>query len=394
MQALQGIRVLDFTRVLAGPFCTMLLGDMGADVIKVESPRGGDDTRQWGPPWLNTSDQRQSAYYLAVNRNKRSITLNLKTAQGQQIARELAAQSQIIVENFKPGDMARFGLSYDDLKRDHPALVYASISGFGQEGIYADRPGYDHVIQAMSGLMSITGPADGDGYKVGVAVSDVLTGMFALSGILAALRQAERTGQGQYLDIALLDSQIAGLVNIASNALISGITPPRYGNQHASIVPYQNFRAADQAFSVAVGNDQQFAALCRIIDRADWSGDTRYATNAARVQNRESLVAALGEIFAQHPAAYWVEKLVAAGIPSGPINTVKQALEDPNTHQRGLIHDTMLTDGTPLALVGSPLTEAVRLPPPTLGEHTQSVLQALLGIGDTEFEALKTAGVV
>ncbi|HRL13991.1 MAG TPA: CoA transferase, partial [Aggregatilineales bacterium] len=330
MQALNGIRVLDFSRVLAGPFCTMLLGDMGADVIKVESPRGGDDTRAWGPPWLTAPDgTRISTYYLSVNRSKRSITLNLKTPEGQAVARRLAAHSHIVVENFKPGDMARFGLAYDDLKGANPALVYASISGFGQRGPYADRPGYDHIIQAMSGLMSITGAPDGDGYKVGVAVSDVLTGQFALAGILAALRQAEQTGVGQYLDVALLDSQLAALVNIASGALISGQTPPRYGNQHASIVPYQNFDAADGAFALAVGNDHQFASLCRLIAREAWITDARYATNAARVEHRSELCAALQAIFSERPAAEWVERFNAAGIPAGPIQTVTQALADP-----------------------------------------------------------------
>jgi crotonobetainyl-CoA:carnitine CoA-transferase CaiB-like acyl-CoA transferase len=395
MQALNGIRVLDFSRVLAGPFCTMLLGDMGADVIKVESPRGGDDTRAWGPPWLTAPDGTQvSAYYLSVNRNKRSITLNLKTAEGQAVARQLAAHSHIVVENFKPGDMARFGLAYDDLKRANPALVYASISGFGQRGSYADRPGYDHIIQAMSGLMSITGAPDGDGYKVGVAVSDVLTGQFALAGILAALRQAEQTGVGQFLDVALLDSQLAALVNIASGALISGQTPPRYGNQHASIVPYQNFDAADGAFALAVGNDHQFASLCRLIAREAWITDACYATNAARVEHRAELCTALQAVFSERPAAEWVERFNAAGIPAGAIQTVTQALADPNTAARGLLHDVTLASGAQFAMVGSPLTDSVRLPPPALGQHTSDILTGLLGIDAAVLSDYRARGIV
>ena len=250
--ALAGVRVLDFTRVLAGPFCAMLLGDLGAEVIKVENPNGGDDTRQWGPPYFGEGESALSAYFVSVNRSKRSLTLNLKTEQGRAIARQLVADSHILIENFKVGGMAEYGLGYDDLKTLHPALVYCSITGYGQDGPYRDRPGYDYAIQAMSGLMSITGPADGEPHKVGVAVSDVFTGLFALTSILAALRHSERTGQGQHIDIALLDSQIAALVNVASNYLVSGQTPPRLGNAHPNIVPYQTFRAADRDFVLNV----------------------------------------------------------------------------------------------------------------------------------------------
>lgn len=377
---LSGIRVLDFTRVLAGPLCTMLLGDLGADVIKVESPLG-DETRQWGPPWLGEGEGRQSAYFLAVNRNKRSLVLNLKSAEGQNIARALARQSHIVIENFKPGQMASFGLDYATLQAENPALVYASITGFGQTGPYRDRPGYDHIIQAMSGLMSITGSADGEAYKVGVAVSDVITGLFTLSGILAALRSAEQTEQGQYLDFALLDSQLAGLVNIASSALVSGQTPRRYGNRHANIVPYQNFSASDGDFSVAVGNDGQFRALCRAIGRPDLADDPRYASNPARVQNRDSLVNTLQTVFWSRTADAWVEALLAEGIPAGPINTVTAALDDPHVAARGLIRETTLADGETLRYVASPLMgdADVRYPPPALGQHTDIILRELLG---------------
>ncbi len=392
--ALAGVRVLDFTRVLAGPFCTMLLGDLGADVIKIEHPVGGDETRQWGPPWLGD----QSAYYLAVNRSKRSLTLNLKTPAGRDIARRLAAHSHILVENFKVGGMAEFGLSYDDLRPLNPALVYASITGFGQTGPYRDRPGYDFIIQAMSGLMSITGPADGEPHKVGVAVSDVFTGLFTLAGILAALRHAERTGQGQHLDVALLDSQIAALVNIASNYLVSGQTPARLGNQHPNLVPYQVFRAADGDFAVGVGNDRQFAALCALIGRPELAADERFATNPARVAHRAELIPALQAAFAARPAGEWVEGLLAAGVPAGPIHDVAAALNDPHVLARSLVQEIPL-DNAVLRLVGAPFhfsvtPSAVRRPPPRLGEHTDAILSEMLGMQAKAVAELRQQGVV
>lgn len=392
---LAGVRVLDFTRVLAGPFCTMLLGDLGADVIKIEAPRG-DDTRQWGPPWLGEGDDRQSAYYLAVNRNKRSIVLNLKSPDGQRIARELASRSQIVVENFKPGQMAHFGLDYDRLHQDHPSLVYASITGFGQTGRYRDDPGYDHVIQAMSGLMSITGSPDSEPYKVGVAVTDILTGMFTLTGILAALRHAERTGQGQYLDLALLDSQLAGLANIASNALISGQTPPRLGNAHPNIVPYQTFAASDGEFVLNVGNDGQFAQLCAVIARQEWRSDPRFATNPQRVAHRHILIPLLEDIFRTRPVSHWVEQCVAHGIPAGPINSVTAALNDPHVRERDLIRETVLSNGETLPYVASPLQPPgdVRYPPPALGQHTGEILRDLLAYHADDIQTLRETQVI
>jgi crotonobetainyl-CoA:carnitine CoA-transferase CaiB-like acyl-CoA transferase len=394
--ALAGVRVLDFSRVLAGPFCAMLLGDLGADVIKVERPGTGDDTRQWGPPWHSdsTGEQKHSAYFLSVNRNKRSLTLNLKSATGQQIARDLAARSHIVIENFKQGQMDRFGLGYDELHALNPQLVYCSITGFGQTGPYADRPGYDFVIQAMSGLMSITGPVAGPPYKIGVAISDVIAGLFASQAILAALRHSEHTGHGQYIDTALLDTQIASLVNVASNYLISGQTPGRYGNQHPNIVPYQTFRAADGEFAVAVGNDGQFARLCALLDRPDLSRDPRFATNPARVEHREALIAELRSIFEHRVAGDWVAMLLAVGIPSGPINDLPAILTDPHIQARGLVYDdeNLSLIGPPVRLSETPGT--VRSLPPQLGEHTGDVLRDVLDVDDETIARYRADGAI
>jgi glutaryl-CoA transferase len=386
-QALSGIRVLDFTRVLAGPFCTMLLGDMGADVIKIETPLGGDETRQWGPPW---NENAQSAYFLSVNRNKRSLTLNLKTDVGQSIARQLAAESHIVVENFRPGDMARFGLSFVDLQRINPALVYCSITGFGQTGPYRDKPGYDYAIQAMSGLMSITGPAAGESYKVGVAISDVVTGLFALSSILAALRHSEHTGEGQQIDIALLDSQIAALVNVASNYLVSGQPPQRFGNQHPNIVPYQTFRTSDGEFVLASGNDRQFRQLCALVERLDLRDDPRYATNPARVANRETLIPTLQAIFLNRPAKAWIDDLLNSGIPAAPINDIPTILNDPHVQARSLVQNSFI--GPPMQFSATPAQ--VILQPPLLGQHTDEVLRERLKLDDETIAAYRAAGVV
>jgi crotonobetainyl-CoA:carnitine CoA-transferase CaiB-like acyl-CoA transferase len=395
MGALTGIRILDFSRVLAGPFCTMLLADLGAEVIKVENPAGGDDTRQWGPPWAGDL----SAYFIAVNRNKRSLTLNLKNAAARQIARDLAGKSDVLIENFRPGGMDEFGLGYGDLRPLNPGLIYCSITGFGQTGPYRERPGYDFAIQAMSGLMSITGEPGGAPMKVGVAVSDLFTGLFAATSILAALHHREKTGEGQYIDLALLDSQIAALANIASNYLVSGDVPIRLGNEHPNIVPYQVFRAADREFIVAVGNDRQFGALCQLVGRPDLADDPRYRTNPRRVENRAALVGELQTIFLTRPSEEWVEGLLAAGIPAGPINDVATALNDPQVAARGLLHTVSDARGDLLRLVGYPAqfsaTPAeVHAPPPALGQHTDQVLQEVLGMDAERIAAFRADGAI
>ncbi|MDZ4764368.1 MAG: CaiB/BaiF CoA-transferase family protein [Chloroflexota bacterium] len=392
---LSGVTILDFTRVLAGPFCTMLLADMGADVIKVESPDGGDETRQWRPPALPNG---MSAYFLSANRNKRSLTLNLKSPDGQAIARELAAQSQIVVENFKPGGMAAFGLGYDDVRALNPALVYGSVTGYGQTGLYRERPGYDFVIQAQSGLMSITGETDGAPIKVGVAICDVIAGLFASSALLAALRGAERSGRGQHVDIALLDTAIAALVNVASNALVSGDAPKRYGNAHTNIVPYQAFRAADGEFTLAVGNDRQFRIVCALVGRPEWADDPRFATNPARVQHRAALIPLLDAAFAARPAAAWVADLLAMGVPAGEINTLPQILADPHVESRGLLHEIDL-NGIAATLLGNPVQfdgtpPAIRLPPPLLGQHTDAILRERLGMNAAAIATLRARGAI
>jgi crotonobetainyl-CoA:carnitine CoA-transferase CaiB-like acyl-CoA transferase len=396
---LAGVRVIDFTRVLAGPYCTMLLGDMGADVIKIEEATRGDETRQWGPPYAGDSADAMSAYYLSANRNKRSLTLNLQSAQGQAIARQLAAGAAVVVENFKPDGLAAYGLGYDDLRALNPALVYCSISGFGQTGPYRNRPGYDFVIQAMSGIMSITGAADGEPYKVGVAITDVIAGLYASSAILAALRHTEQTGEGQHLDVSLLDSAVASLVNIASNVLVGGVPPLRYGNAHPNIVPYQTFAAADGEFAVAVGNDRQFASLCRVIERPDLGSDPRYMTNPARVQNRETLIDELQHAFARRPSTAWIDALLAEGIPCGAVNDVPTILHDPQIVARGLVQDVALSNGATAALVGMPVgfsatPPQTRLPPPLHGEHTDAILKDVLHLSDDEIAVLRNAQVI
>lgn len=382
-QALAGLRVLDFSRVLAGPLCTMTLADMGAEVVKIEHPRLGDETRHWGPPWVGSADDKMSAYYLSINRNKASVALDLKTVEGLATARQLALKADVLIENFKVGQMAKFGLDYASLAEDNPGLVYCSLTGYGQTGPYAERAGYDYVIQAQTGLMSITGSADGEPQKVGVAISDVITGLTATNAIQSALLYRERTGHGQYLDVALFDSQLAALVNIASNHLVSGQIPQRLGNIHANIVPYQVFSAQDGDFVLAVGNDRQFVALCGIIGKNEWVTDERMATNGVRVENRELVVSLLSEILSTQPVAYWIEHCLAQNIPCGKINTVAEALNLDQTQARQMVQSVTLSNGETVQLVAPPVKfsatpATIRTPPPALGQDTTDVLERWL----------------
>lgn len=393
--ALAGVRVLDLSRVLAGPYCTMLLGDYGADVIKVEEPNSGDGTRSWGPPWVGD----QSAYYLAANRNKRSLTVNLKTAEGVAIVKRLAAISDVVIENFKPGTAARMGLGYDALADDNPGLIYCSLTGYGQNGPYCDRPGYDFVIQAQGGIMSITGPAEGEPYKVGVAIADITTGLFATTAILAALHERAQSGKGQMIDVALLDAQVAWLANVGQNYLATGVTPARYGNAHPSIVPYETFRTQDGAIAVAIGTDEQYRKFCLKIDRPDLCEDDRFRTNSARVANRAILIPMLQEIFRTQAAEVWIDVLLGIGVPAGPINDVAAALNDPQVRARGMVQTVVHPTAGSIDLLGpvakfSRTPAAVRLAPPPLGYDTAAILGDLLGYGAEQIDRLQAAGVI
>lgn len=377
LQPLSGIRVLDMSRVLAGPYCTMMLGDLGADVIKVESPEG-DDTRRWGPPYQGS----ESAYYLCCNRNKRSLVLDLDSEEGRAAAKQLASRSQVLVENFRQGAMEKWGLGYEQLSKEDPGLIYCSISGYGRTGPLSHLPGYDFVMQGIGGVMSFTGEADGPPQKVGVAIVDLTAGMFALSAILAALRVRDLTGLGQHIDISLLDCHLAWLANVGSNYLVSGVVPPRYGNAHPNIVPYQAFATADGWLVVAVGNDRQWARLCEALSRPDLAADPRFATNAARVEHRSLLVPLLEALFAGRTTAEWLSVLEAADVPAGPVNNVAEALSHPQVAAREMLQEVPHPGIGPVKMVGSPLKlsstpPGIRRHPPLLGEHTEEILEEL-----------------
>lgn len=386
--------MIDLSRVLAGPFCTMMLGDLGADVIKVEAPGGGDETRSWGPPYVGDL----SAYYLTVNRNKRAITLDLKSEEGQEILHRFVKRADVVVENWRPGKAAQLGASYEQLRHIHPGLVYCSISGFGQDGPYRDLPGYDFLIQAMGGLMSITGEKGGEPMKVGVAVADLFTGIFALGSILAALRVKEQTGEGQRIDISLLDSQVAMLANVAMNYLIGGKVPERQGNRHANIVPYQTFRAQDESFVVAVGNDGQFRRLCEALGHPEWAHDSRFVTNPERVKHRDELVPLLSAVFRTKVRAHWLNILSRSGIPCGPINSVEQVFRDPHVLYRQMLVQMPHPDVGDLSLVGSPLKlsrtpVSLKRHPPSIGEHTDELLKEV-GFTEGKIKTWKAKGVI
>ncbi len=361
----------------------MLLGDFGADVVKVEHPQRGDDTRQWGPPFAGSPDDLMSAYFLSVNRNKRSLTLDLKHPDGQSLARELASQADILIENFKLGQMATYGLDYSTLQEINPRLIYCSITGYGQNGPYAQRPGYDYAVQGQSGLMAITGPTDGQPYKVGVAISDVIAGLFAANSIQSALLHRHQSGEGQYIDISLLDTTIAALVNVNSNYLISQQQPQRYGNAHPNIVPYEAFQASDGTFIIAAGNDSQFQSLCHLIHHPEWTTDERFATNPARVQNRLALIALLQPILLTKTAKEWIDSLLAVGVPAAPINDIPDVFADPHVQSRNMVQQVLLQNGINVDLVASPakLSETppnIRHAPPMLGQDTAAILQEWL----------------
>ncbi len=404
--ALSGIRVLDLSRVLAGPWATQILADLGAEVIKIEKPGSGDDTRQWGPPWLkdaNGRETRESAYFLSANRNKKSVTLDFTKPEGRKLISELAALSDIVIENFKPGSLKKYGLDYASLKTLNPRLIYCSITGFGQDGPLADRPGYDFMIQGMSGLMSITGAPDGiaggEPQKVGVALVDVMTGLYAAIGLLAALHQRQVTGTGQYIDLALFDCAVACLANQALNFLVSGIAPERMGNAHPNIVPYQVFATADGHIILAIGNDAQFQRFCTLAGEASLGTDRRFSTNASRVANRHELVPVIARLVLKRRTADWLASLDAAGIPCGPINDIGQAFAEPQAKARGLAIATAHAAGTdapgvrnPLRMAG--LVERYADAPPVLGQHTDGVLRDLLAKSEEEIALLRAAAVI
>ena len=401
---LAGIRIFDLTRILAGPTCTQLLGDLGADVIKIERPGEGDDTRKWGPPYVkgaDGTDTTESAYYLAANRNKRSITLDLSKPEGIALAKKLIAESDVFIENFKVGSLAKLGLSYDQLREEFPGLVYCSITGFGQTGPYAKRAGYDFLAQGLGGIMSVTGEPGGEPMKVGVGIADVMTGMYASTAILAALRHRDATGEGQQIDVCLLDCQVAWLINEGTNYLVSGKTPRRLGNEHPNIVPYKVFPTADGHVILAVGNDSQFEKWCVFAGANDLGADLRYKTNPLRLENRETLYAAMPDYMRRKSTAEWIEGLAQVGVPCSPVNTIDQVFEDPQVQARGMrieMPHATAGEGT-VPLIANPLKMSATPPqyrnaPPVLGQHTDEVLQDVLGMPEDEIARLSDDGVI
>lgn len=400
---LKGLRVFDLTRILAGPGCTQILGDMGADIIKIERPNAGDDTREWGPPFLKDKDGNEtteSAYYLCVNRNKKSITLDFTKPEGLALAKKIIGTCDILVENFKTGSLEKYGLGYDDLKKEFPNLIYCSITGFGRTGPYAKRAGYDYLIQAMGGIMSMTGTPDGEPQKMAMAYVDVLTGLYALNGILAALYSREKTGSGQLIDISLMDTEIATLYNLAQYYLTSGVVPKRMGNAHASIVPYESFKASDGYIILAVGNDSQFKNFCAFAGRPELAQDARFAENDDRVRNRDIIVPIIRDIVAQHTIEHWITGLEAKGVPCGPVNTIDKVFADPQVIAREMVTEMSHPYApAPIKVVASPLKfsetpVSYRAAPPYLGQHTESFLKDELKLDENDIQNLKNKGVV
>ena len=397
---LAGLRVFDLTRVLAGPTCAQMLGDLGADVIKIEKPGSGDDTRGFAPPVMPGT--KESAYFVGVNRNKRSVTLDIATKEGQELALQLIAQSDILVENFKVGALAKYGLGYEQLHAKFPKLVYCSITGFGQTGPYAPRPGYDSLIQGMGGVMSLTGEPDGQPQKVGVPVADLFAGLYGCIGILAAIRHRDATGIGQQIDIGMLDTHVAWLANQGMNYLATGENPARLGNQHPNIVPYQVFPTQDGYMVLSVGNDPTFKRFCEAFDLTHLLADERFATNAARVANRQFVTDTLTPVMQTHPTTWWVDRLEELKIGCGPINTLKQVFADPHVQARGVVVEmphASLPQGGTVKVIANPvrLSETpadYRLPPPVLGQHTDEVLKQALGLDDARLAELRGKGVI
>ncbi len=394
---LRGLRVLDLTRVLAGPTCTQMLGDLGAEVIKIERPDAGDDTRGFAPPfWPNT---KESAYFLGVNRNKKSLTLDIAQGEGQEIVHKLLETCDILVENFKVGALAKYGLGYDQLRPRYPGLIYCSITGFGQTGPYAPRPGYDSLIQAMGGVMSLTGEPEGLPQKVGIPVADLFAGLYGCIGILAALRHRERTGQGQQIDIGMLDTHVAWLANQGMNFLATGENPARLGNQHPNIVPYQVFPTMDGHIVLSVGNDPTFERFCKATGQEGLLSDSRFATNAARVENRQLVTDTLTPVMQSRTTTEWVEALEALKIGCGPINKLSEVFADPHVQARNCVVQMQHGSGEAVKVIANPVRLSAtpadyRVPPPTLGEHSEDVLSGLLGLSDAEIAALREKGVV
>ena len=400
---LSDIKVLDLSRILAGPWATQFMADLGAEVLKVERPERGDDTRSWGPPYLHDKESgeavSESAYYLSANRGKKSVAIDIASESGQKLIRDLACKADILVENFKVGGLTKYGLDYETLHSLNPELIYCSITGFGQTGPYAKRAGYDLLIQGMSGLMSLTGDADGEPQKTGIAICDLMTGMYASSACLAALHARAQTGKGQHIDLALLDTAVAWLANQGMNFLCSGNVPSRMGNQHPSLVPYQVFTVADGEINLAVGNDGQFSAFAKVAGHPEWSDDVRFATNPARVEHRDALLELMQPVLASRTKQDWQQACEAAGVPAGPINSIAESFEDPQIihRQMALELDHPLAGKTPgvanpIRFSETPISYTS--PPPLLGEHTASVLQQQLGLDIQEIESLQEQGVI
>jgi len=400
--ALKDIRIVDITRAMAGPYCTMMLGDFGADVIKVERPGSGDESRGWGPPFVGDAYgpyPGESAYFLSANRNKRSLTVNLKDPTGLEIIQKLVQVSDVFIENFRTGVLDKMGLGFEKLKVRNPGLIYCSVSGYGRTGPYQERPGYDAIIQAEGGMMSITGPKEGPPSRVGIPIIDITSGMFASSAILAALLERSESGQGQHIDVSLLDTQTALLANVASNYLVGGEPPKRVGNAHPNIAPYEPFQAKDKGFVLGAANQRQWEKLCDTLQQPDLKSDPRFLTNQDRVKNRADLIEALNGVFKIKNADDWLDQIQGAGLPCGPINTVPEVFQHPQREERGLVQEVQHTTAGKVTLTGFPYTLSrtpaeTHHPPPILGEHNREILMDLLGYSQKEMDHMSDEGII